>query len=247
MPDYILHLPIKSKDIKNLNDYLTPKKNKNERHKVILKDGQYIEVRKNIINFNNEKKNKINVLSYSNQTQGKKVRNKTNWARKTDIVCWHCTYNFNTTPCSIPYEKKNKEYTVYGCFCSFNCAKAYLLSFDGNNKWEKLQYLNQLYYEIYGEYCDIKPSHPKEVLIKYGGTITIDDYRKYNDEISCEILIPPLISIQPEIDIKIIKNSFDNKISDIDFTRSRSKSPLRVKKPVKENKVKENSFMKFFT
>jgi len=248
MADYILHLPISTKDIKNLNNYLYPVKEKNENNKVILREGKYVEVKKNIIHFNNEPKEKINISSYKNQTIGKKVRKRNNWARTTDIACWHCTYNFENTPCSIPFEKKKKEYTVYGCFCSFNCAKAYLVMFDSNNKWEKMQYLNQLYYDIHGEYINIQQAHPKEVLEKYGGTLTIYDFRKYNNEISCEILIPPLVSIQPEIDIKIIKKSLNTKTSDINFVRSKSKSPLRVKKPTKKENTTsaQADFMKYF-
>lgn len=251
---YILHLPISSKSVQTLRDFISPKVNTNERHKVVVKPQYKIEKNLNIINFdkNSDLMNKIN--SYKNNTTGFRFKDKNIWPRKTDIACWHCTYEFDTTPCSIPYKvqsipykKNNKEYLVYGSFCSFNCAKAYLLITYTNEKWEKLSYLNQLYFNIYNEYIDIHSAPPKEVLIKYGGQLTIDEFRKYNNYINCNILIPPITSICPEIDINVIRKIFNKDTPDMNFTRARSKTGLRIKKKVVESEVKEDEFMKYFS
>ena len=47
----------------------------------------------------------------------------------------------------------------------------------------------------------IKPSPPKEVLVKFGGTIKIEDYRKnlYTNKKHYKITEPPVISIIPTI------------------------------------------------
>jgi len=67
---------------------------------------------------------------YSNHSQINKQDN-----QYKHIKCWWCCNNFNSFPVSIPlhFNEHIKQFKVYGYFCSFNCAKAYLNS--ANNKY----------------------------------------------------------------------------------------------------------------
>jgi hypothetical protein len=73
-------------------------------------------------------------------------------------------------------------YTVYGCFCSPECAASYLIRepLDASVKFERLQMLNAMYNNI----CNntdkpIKPApDPRYMLNKYYGNLTVDEYRK---------------------------------------------------------------------
>jgi len=122
--------------------------------------------------------------------------------QKTDMKCWWCSYSFDCLPSYIPEKYHNNHFYVWGNFCSFNCASAYNLNMKDNRMFERGALLKQLYYMINKdkiksyEDIDINPTGPKELLVDYGGTLTIDELRKkaimgyeYN------ILLPPFIPI----------------------------------------------------
>jgi hypothetical protein len=99
-------------------------------------------------------------------------------------ACFWDTCKFTTPVIHIPklYNKVTDSYTVYGCFCSPECAAAYLIRepLDSSVKFERLQMLNGMYNDI----CNntdrpVKPApDPRYVLNKYYGNLTIEEYRK---------------------------------------------------------------------
>lgn len=118
------------------------------------------------------------------------------WVKSTSLHCWYCDCSFGGIPCFISEgitknfvsETKEKEqHKVYGNFCTFNCAKAYLervkdirLQNEDPTKLLLLRdLLNLLYYEFYGrEVTAIIPSPPKTCMLQYGGNKTAFEYRK---------------------------------------------------------------------
>lgn len=116
--------------------------------------------------------------------------------KKTNICCWWCTEQFDTIPCFIPDKYYNDIYYVFGCFCSVNCAASYNLNINDYKVMERYALLKQLYncIKIIGNNI-LAP--PKEILIKYGGIISIDEYRK--NFIMCNksyrITMPPLVHL----------------------------------------------------
>ena len=89
---------------------------------------------------------------------------------------------------------------MYGNFCSPECAAAYI--FDNkqfvNDCWERYSMLNVVYDNNDG----IKIAPSKLCLKKYGGRLSIDEYRnictKFNK--SYKLLLPPMVSILPMIE-----------------------------------------------
>ena len=62
-------------------------------------------------------------------------------------ACFYCTYDFDNVPIYIPKHELNKTFHVYGCFCSPECACAYLMnekSIDTTTRFERYQLLNFL-------------------------------------------------------------------------------------------------------
>jgi len=96
---------------------------------------------------------------------------------KTNIVCWWCTYNFDTIPCFIPEKYNNGKYYVYGCFCSFNCALAYVLKDDETKISCRISLLKKLYNELYNTTEILHASPPREMLQKFGGSLSIEKFR----------------------------------------------------------------------
>ena len=123
--------------------------------------------------------------------------------KKTNINCWWCTYNFDHLPSFIPDKYHNGKFYVFGCFCSFNCAGAYNLSLNDNRIWERYALMKQLYYMINKNTItsiadiDINIAGPKELLEKYGGPMTIDEYRINSKILGREYhkLMPPFLPI----------------------------------------------------
>ena len=74
--------------------------------------------------------------------------------------CFWCTYNFDNPAVYIPKKYVNNTYEVYGCFCSPECAVAYLKNenIDTSTLWERYCLLNNIYGKIYGYSKNIKPA-----------------------------------------------------------------------------------------
>ena len=134
------------------------------------------------------------------------------WPENTKISCWWCTYQFDNVPCALPMHLSNNVYNVTGVFCSPECAAAYNFNTNGiTNIWEKYSLLNLLYGKLYKTQIKIAP--PRNTLKKFGGHLTIEQFRKHNvnDNLTFKIITPPLKSIIPCIecssDTKIVKNT----------------------------------------
>jgi hypothetical protein len=96
---------------------------------------------------------------------------------KTNIACWWCTYNFDNIPCFIPEKLINNKYHVFGCFCSYNCALAYIQKDDDSRTTNRISLIKKLYSELYNTKEPLLPAYPKELLQKFGGPMSIETYR----------------------------------------------------------------------
>lgn len=120
---------------------------------------------------------------------------------KIDIACWWDTCLFDGEPYFIPERYYDKKFYVFGCFCSINCAAAYNLNMCDYKVTDRHSLLKWMYnippsYEIY------IPNHPVPILDKFGGSLTIENYRKNNylHEKEYRILIPPMVAIISHIE-----------------------------------------------
>jgi hypothetical protein len=143
------------------------------------------------------------------------------WPEKTNIHCWWCCYSFNSIPIPLPRKTNNikslnpndkdvENFEVKGCFCSFNCALAYSNTYDYKN----LQYLvlyffkriyklnNPSYSKEFIRNFSIKPAPPKEILEKFGGSVSILEYRKsFDNSTNYRIIEFPSMSSKQYLDI----------------------------------------------
>lgn len=110
-------------------------------------------------------------------------------------VCWWCTHDFDTYPCFLPESYYEEKFYIQGYFCSFNCATAYNINLNDFKVGERLNLMKILCKKIFNIDDLPKPSPPKEILIKYGGYLSIEDYRSKNTIINKEFKISlPLFS-----------------------------------------------------
>lgn len=102
----------------------------------------------------------------------------------TDSACFWCTCNFSNLPIYIPKFEINNTYHVYGCFCSPECATAYLMNenIDSSIKFERYHLLCYIYGKIYDYETNIKPApDPRYTLKKYFGNLSVEEYRQLFD------------------------------------------------------------------
>ena len=145
----------------------------------------------------------------------------TNCMSDKKSACFWCTCNFNNPAIFIPKYFINNHYEVYGCFCSPECAVAHLMNenIDSSIKFERYQFINHIYGEIYKYKVNIKPApNPYYLLDKFYGNLSIAEYRKLlNKESLILIVDKPLTRVMPELyeDNNQINNNLttDNKFS----------------------------------
>lgn len=98
-----------------------------------------------------------------------------------NIKCWHCTYNFDNNRIGIPISVENNVYHMYGTFCSYQCALAYLISSENiiENKNISLSLIKKIYNTLFNQ--KLFPAPHRIILIDYGGNINIDEFRKSSE------------------------------------------------------------------
>jgi hypothetical protein len=118
-------------------------------------------------------------------------------------ACFWCTYEFDNPQIYIPKHFVKNSYHVYGCFCSPECATAFLMeeNIDSSTKFERYHLLNNIYSRIYNFKKNIKPAaNPYYMLEKYYGNLTIQEYRALlRNERLFLIVDKPLTRILPEL------------------------------------------------
>jgi hypothetical protein len=118
-------------------------------------------------------------------------------------ACFWCTYEFDNPPVYIPKHYIKESYHVYGCFCSPECATAYLMeeNIDSSSKFERYHLINHIYAKIYDYEKNIKPApNPYYMLEKYYGNLNIQEYRALlKNERLFLVVDKPLTRILPEL------------------------------------------------
>ena len=126
-----------------------------------------------------------------------------NVVNETDSACFWCTYNFSNLPICIPKFEINNTYHVYGCFCSPECACAYLMNenIDSSVRFERYHLLCYIYSKVYDYRSNIKPApDPRYTLKKYFGNLSIDEYRDtFKSERHLFIIDKPVTRDLPEL------------------------------------------------
>lgn len=120
----------------------------------------------------------------------------------TDVVCWWCTHNFETLPCFLPDKFIDGTFYVIGCFCSFNCAVSYNFNLNDYKTWERYSLINKMYNMIYKKNDIIHMAPPRETLKKFGGILSIEEFRSNASTCIKEfrLVFPPMIPIIPFIE-----------------------------------------------
>jgi hypothetical protein len=244
----ILHLKCSSKDIEN------EKINNEEENEI--KSYVINKTKNTMINFDSYKKNNLpnkqNTDGIDKELIWEKIKLLKLQLHKNDIAdkrsnCFWCTYCFDNPPIYIPKRIVNDQIEVYGCFCSPECAVAYLKKEKINTStlWERYAILNNIYCKIFNYEKNIKPApNPFYTLEKYYGNLTIEEYRsKLSDDRILMVVDKPLTKIMPDMyeennDLPdIYTSTLDN-----NYNSNTSYSLYRNKNSVSKKTIFDNKF-----
>jgi hypothetical protein len=156
--------------------------------------------------------------------------------------CWWCRHHFMTPAIQLPEDYYNDTFYCIGNFCSFNCMKSYNLDMNDSLVYKRESLMNLLYFMTYSNYKDINPAPSWMALEEYGGTLSIEDFRKNSIVNSKEYLVlhPPLISRQMQIEesykLAKLKEVPIDKINKI-YSEIESEYAIKRNKPVQTNQL----------
>ena len=118
-------------------------------------------------------------------------------------ACFWDTCEFDNPPIYIIKHFMNDTYHVYGCFCSPECAVAYLMkeNIDSSIKFERYYLMNHVYSKVFNYNKNIKPApDPFYMLEKFYGNLNIQEYRSLlRNERLFLVVDKPLTRIMPEL------------------------------------------------
>lgn len=126
------------------------------------------------------------------------------WPERTGFACWHCCHTFDALPIPIPKSKRLGEndalstYTVYGIFCSCNCAVTYILERNTYDQQLLLMRFKEMMIRVFGmlstDVFALEPAPPRIFLTMFGGHLTIEEFRAKSLVARTTLLTPPFIS-----------------------------------------------------
>ena len=259
----IIHLRCKTEDVIQTNNVTSYDPNNLQNPEAFnlmnnkLGSLNYKELENNLISIKNE--NIVTRSISNNDTCHEKSPQKTNrkkiWSKLSELkmnlkmnnasdkksACFWCTYEFDNPAIFIPKQYSGNMLEVYGCFCSPECAVAYLKNedIDNSRKWERYTLLNNIYSKVFNYEKNIKPApNPFYTLDKYYGNLSINEYRKLlQNERILMVVDKPMTKVLPELyeennEIPDINNNLLNK------NVSQKTNNFRLKREkVKNNKI----------
>lgn len=124
----------------------------------------------------------------------------------SSVACFWCCHTFEGRPVVLPTHDHGDHLSVFGNYCSPECAMAYLFDMrqDTHTRWEQLALLNRIYADAVGG--RIHPAPARNVLTMFGGMYTIEEYRGLirQKKVRVDVHLPPMMSILATMDTKPI-------------------------------------------
>lgn len=125
--------------------------------------------------------------------------------------CFWCCHDVGHEVYGMPirYDVLNKNFAMYGTFCSLECASAFNFShhLGSDRAWEIHSWI-QMLGKRFGYKEPIRPAPSKYLLKMFNGPLTIEEFRKVHKTQSRTLVlnIPPLISVPSQMEM--INTSF---------------------------------------
>lgn len=162
------------------------------------------------------------------------------------VCCWWCCHPFEGEHHHMPYDYdyRLKRFSTTGIFCSWECMKAHALDkYPQHKSGEICTFITLMKRTMVGKTTPIKTAPNRFFLEMFGGTMTIEEFRKNNHKhtwvVPSEKFILPFVLKNTEY--KTSQNTerteaeSSNKFNDIMNTSTKGSETLKLKrsKPLK--------------
>ena len=161
-----------------------------------------------------------------------------------NTACFWCCHTFSWQSIVLPshYDVYSNQYTAEGNFCSPECSMAFCYkdpTLTDSQRWLRQSLLKVLYASIYPGGTDIHLAPDKRVLRLFGGTLSIEQYRRYVKEGGppLQIAMPPIRLYMPAINTQATTRDIRSYVSLSIETVDKASTQLRLKrtKPIHTN------------
>ena len=137
----------------------------------------------------------------------------------------------------IRYDVFHKNFTMFGSFCSLECAAAYNYSthMGSDRVWEIHSWIQMLAHR-YGYSGVVRPAPSRYLLKMFNGPLTIDEYRSVHKTLArtCVMNIPPFIHVTSQMEV--LNTSFLDKSEQVEkIAKTKKKSAFIVEKRTVES------------
>lgn len=199
------------------------KRGRKPKNNVIVNDNPVFE------SPNNEQIVKLNLTKIEKSFDDSVILEENNmYVKNTSELCWNCCEKLSNSISSIPLTYKNKIFYIYGDFCCLECGLRYARdNFDSNKYLDILTYTNLYNKELYNNSNSVNVAPHRLMLKKFGGNLSIDEYRKNNIQYGKNILNIP-VGTQ-------LYHSFDENKEIVDNSNNSSLRLYRTKSKVNNN------------
>lgn len=118
-------------------------------------------------------------------------------------LCWWCCHNIHKSILRLPisFDVKTKEFKGIGQFCSFPCIKAYNndnSKLSGQKYTSKMLIAQLIQTSQKNALLDVSNAPPRESLTRFGGTLSIEEFRSYSGSI--EMTLPHIKKVDYDIE-----------------------------------------------
>lgn len=119
--------------------------------------------------------------------------NEKSYPKTTNVLCYNCCHKFNTQPISMPFMYNKAKFYVKYVFCSWECMKRYNIDSNTSNMHMISSLIQKFYQYINKKTESIDISPPRCMLKEFGGSISIQEFRKNNKQIKYNIYEYPIV------------------------------------------------------
>ena len=158
--------------------------------------------------------------------------------------CWWCCHGFEGQPLHLPYkyDPLRKRFSTMGCFCSWGCIKAYNRTYNRVRAGIVATNIVLMYRFMYGKVDVIGCAPNRYSLKEFGGTLTIEEFRKLTENCTRVIVNMPdevhhiqEVNVRHELRVPT-EGDLDSKFQEISRTGTNNET-LKIKrnKPLKRD------------
>jgi hypothetical protein len=122
------------------------------------------------------------------------------------LVCFWCCHSIVDQEFGMPirYDSVHNSFTLYGCFCSLECAAAHNFSMHmgSDRAWEIHSWI-QLLARRYGLSGRVRPAPSRFLLKLFNGPLTIEEFRGAHKDLARTYVmnIPPFIHVSSQMEV----------------------------------------------